>query len=368
MEYKDYRGQRVSRLGMGNMRLPRVGDKDGAPIDYPRAEAVIDRAMAGGITYYDTAWVYHEGTSESFLGDALVSRYPRDSFLLATKFNVKAEPDFRKVLETQLERLKTDHIDFYLIHAMMDNSIDRYLECGCIDWLVEQRERGRIRNLGFSSHASPEVLRRFLGEGSWDFAQIQLNYFDWAYRTAREEYEILEEAGIPVVVMEPCRGGKLANLSPAVNEMLLAARPERSVASWAFRWVRSLPQVQVVLSGMNAIEQVDDNVATFSDPVALTADDERVLWQALEAYHAEIAVPCTACRYCVEGCPMQIDIPKMLGAYNEHRLGTWQALEATLKLEGGMAADCIGCGQCADVCPQGIDIPTILGEIAEHLG
>ena len=344
MECKDYRGQQISRLGMGNMRLPCTDGHFGSAIDYPAAEAVIDRAMAGGITYYDTAWVYHGGNSESFLGDALVSRYPRESFQLATKFNVKAEPDFEKVFETQLERLKTDYIDFYLIHAMMDNSIETYLSSGCIDYLTRQR-----------------------GEADWDFAQIQLNYLDWAYSTAREEYEILEAAGLPIVVMEPCRGGKLADLSDAANGMLRAAHPDWSIASWAFRWVRSLPQVQVVLSGMNTVEQVDDNVATFSDPVALSADDERVLWQACESFHAENTVPCTACRYCVDGCPMEIDIPGMLAQYNRFRLGSGGALERTKDLDGGMAADCVGCGQCVDVCPQGIEIPTILAEIAEKL-
>ena len=367
MECKDYRGQQISRLGMGNMRLPCTDGHFGSAIDYPAAEAVIDRAMAGGITYYDTAWVYHGGNSESFLGDALVSRYPRESFQLATKFNVKAEPDFEKVFETQLERLKTDYIDFYLIHAMMDNSIETYLSSGCIDYLTRQRELGRIRNLGFSSHATPDTLRRFVGEADWDFAQIQLNYLDWAYSTAREEYEILEAAGLPIVVMEPCRGRKLADLSDAANGMLRAAHPDWSIASWAFRWVRSLPQVQVVLSGMNTVEQVDDNVATFSDPVALSADDERVLWQACESFHAENTVPCTACRYCVDGCPMEIDIPGMLAQYNRFRLGSGGALERTKDLDGGMAADCVGCGQCVDVCPQGIEIPTILAEIAEKL-
>ena len=368
MEYKDYRGQQVSRLGMGAMRLPcQDGETFGANIDYAPAEAIIDRAIAGGITYFDTAYVYHGGNSESFLGKALVSRYPRDSFTLATKFNLRAEPDFEKTFETQLERLQTDYIDFYLLHAVMDNSAEGYLASGCIDYFQEQKERGRIKNLGFSSHASPAVLRDFLTKANWDFTQIQLNYLDWKYSTAREEYEILEAAGVPVVVMEPCRGGKLANLTPAVNEMLRAAHPDWSIASWAFRWLRTLPQVQVVLSGMNTPEQVDDNVATFSDPVALSAEDERVLWEACEAYHTELVVPCTECRYCVEGCPMQIDIPAMLAKYNRFRLGSGGALKETLELEGGMAADCVGCNQCVDVCPQGIDTPAILAEIAEKL-
>ena len=368
MEYRDYRGRQVSRLGMGAMRLPcEGGEAFGSAIDYPRAEAVIDRAVAGGITYFDTAYVYHGGNSEVFLGDALVSRYPRESFTLATKFNLKAEPDFEKTFETQLERMKTDYVDFYLLHAVMDNSAEGYLASGCIDYFVKQKELGRIKNLGFSSHASPEVLRRFVGEGAWDFTQIQLNYLDWAYSTACEEYEILEAAGLPVVVMEPCRGGKLANLTPEANQMLLEAHPDWSIASWAFRWVRTLPQVQVVLSGMGTPEQVDDNVATFSDPVALSAEDEQVLWRACEAFHAELVVPCTECRYCVDGCPMEIDIPAMLAKYNRFKLGSGGALKATLELEGGMAADCIGCGQCVDVCPQGIDTPTILGEIAEKL-
>ncbi|HQE70193.1 MAG TPA: aldo/keto reductase, partial [Atopobiaceae bacterium] len=184
MEYREFQGGRISRLGMGTMRLPRIDGKDGAPIDYARAEEVIDCAYDNGITYFDTAWPYHEGTSEEFVGKALVSRHPRGSFNIATKFHIHANPDYRFVFETQLERLQTDYLDFYLVHAVMDNTIDDYLASGCIDYLMEQRAAGRIRYLGFSSHAAPSNLRRFLAAGDWEFVQIQLNYLDWKYSTA----------------------------------------------------------------------------------------------------------------------------------------------------------------------------------------
>ena len=365
MEYREFHGQMISRLGMGTMRLPRVGGKDGAPIDYEAAEQVIDCAYDNGITYYDTAWPYHEGTSESFVGKALVSRHPRDTFALATKFNFRANPDYRYVFETQLERLQTDYIDYYLMHAVMDNSIDSYLTCGCIDYFMEQREKGRIKHLGFSSHATPPVLRRFLEAGDWEFVQIQLNYLDWEYATTHEEHDIIAGAGLPIVVMEPVRGGRLASLTPRANDMLKEAHPDWSIASWAMRWVRTLPQVQTVLSGMTTVEQVLDNVATFSAEDTLSADDLAVLEAARDAFHNELVVPCTACRYCTETCPAGIDIPEVLRLYNKIKMGSQTSRAMIANMEGGHPEDCIGCGLCVSQCPQGIDTPAIMAELTE---
>lgn len=368
MEYRDFKGTAISRLGMGTMRLPRVDGKDGAPIDYERAQAVIDCAFDHGITYYDTAWPYHEGTSEEFVGKALVSRHPRESFTIATKFNYRANPDYRYVFETQLERLQTDVIDFYLVHAVMDGNIDDYLTCGCIEYLAQQREAGRIKHLGFSSHAAPENLRRFLAAGDWEFVQLQLNYLDWEYATSREEHDIVAEAGLPIVVMEPVRGGRLASLTPRANAMLHEAHPEWSIASWAMRWVRTLPQVLTVLSGMTTVEQVLDNVATFSAQDALSADDLAVLGAARDAFRNELVAPCTACRYCTDECPAGIDIPEVLNLYNKVKMGSQSSLGAIAKLEGGHPQDCIGCGMCVSSCPQGIDTPAIMAELVQMAG
>lgn len=369
MEYKAFKDMELSRLGMSTMRLPTEGDENGAPIDYPRAEAIVDYAMASGVNYFDTAWMYHGGASEGFLGKALAARYPRDSFHVATKFHIQADSDYRKVFETQLKRLGVGYVDFYLVHAVMDNTYRDYLDSGCVDYLLEQRREGRIRYLGFSSHASPQVLRVFADSYGrpWDFAQIQCNYLDWEYSTTKEEYEILKERGIPIMVMEPVRGGKLARLTPAAERPLRAAHPDWSLPSWALRWARALPQVQTVLSGMSNLEQISDNVRTFCDRTPFSADDRELLRGACTSFHDELSVPCTACRYCVDSCPAGIDIPAVLAAYNRQRMGSSSALGTVRSLDGGKPEDCVGCGACTAHCPQGIDAPSIMTKIARLL-
>lgn len=369
MECRTFRDTELSRLGMGTMRLPTEGDVEGASIDYPRAEAIVDYAMASGVNYYDTAWMYHDGTSEDFVGHALAARYPRDSFHVATKYHIQAERDYRKVFETQLERLRVGYVDFYLVHAVMDNTYRDYLDSGCVDYLLEQRRTGRIRYLGFSSHASPQVLRAFADSYGrpWDFVQIQCNYLDWEYSTTREEYEILRERGMPVMVMEPVRGGRLARLTPAAERPLRAAHPDWSPSSWALRWVRALPQVQTVLSGMSSLAQVADNVRTFSDETTLSEEDHRLLAFACATFHDELSVPCTSCRYCTDSCPAKIDIPAVLAAYNRYRMGSSGALTDVRSLAGGQPEDCVGCGACVAHCPQRIDAHAIMAEISEKL-
>ena len=369
MECKTFRDTELSRLGMGTMRLPTEGDVDGASIDYPRAEAIVDYAMASGVNYYDTAWTYHGGTSEDFLGHALAARYPRDSFHVATKYYIQAERDYRRVFETQLKRLHVGYVDFYLIHSVTDATYRDYLDSGCVDYFLEQRHRGRIRYLGFSSHATPQVLRAFADAYGrpWDFAQIQCNYLDWEYSTTHEEYELLKERSMPIMVMEPVRGGRLAKLTPAAERPLRAAHPDWSLASWALRWVRALPQVQTVLSGMSNLAQVADNVRTFSDEATLSEEDRGLLASARTAFHDELSVPCTACRYCTDGCPARIDIPDVLAAYNRYRMGSSEALADVRSLAGGQPEDCVGCGACVAHCPQGIDIHAIMAEVSGRL-
>lgn len=262
MQYKEFKSSaKLSMLGMGAMRLPVIGEDQGN-IDYGKAKAIIDRAYQGGVNYYDTAYIYHNGKSEEFLGKAL-AEYPRESYYVADKFNLQAEPDFKKQFPEQLSRLNMEYIDFYLIHGIQDAWMDQFLESGALRYFDELKKQGKIKNLGFSFHASPASLRKLLKIYPWDFVQIQLNYLDWYYGDAKELYEILEEAEIPAMIMEPVRGGKLASLTPEAEAIFKEADPEASIASWALRFVMSRPQAQVVLSGMSNLEQVEDNLHTF---------------------------------------------------------------------------------------------------------
>ena len=364
MIYKDYHGEQISRLGMGNMRLPTIGQGREAPIDYKKAAEIIDYAMKNGITYYDTAYVYNG--SEVFLGTVLPN-YDRSSFKLATKYNAMSSPDYAAVFEEQLERLHTDYIDFYLLHAVMnEESCDNYLNSGAVDYFLEQKEKGRIKNLGFSSHASVDVLDKMASHHQWDFAQIQLNYLDWDMQDAKGQYEILTEKGIPVVVMEPVRGGRLAALSPKAEALLKNAHPDWSIASWAFRWLLRLDNVQVILSGMSTMEQIIDNVATFSDLCPLSDEDAALLDEACKLFRGEISVPCTACRYCTDDCPMGIEIPSVMEAYNKYKLDGPMGIMGAGQLKPG-PTDCVGCGACQRHCPQGIQIPDVMAELAQAI-
>lgn len=366
MEMKGYKNISLSRLGMGNMRLPLREDLEGKPIDREKAQEIIDYAMAKGINYYDTAYVYNGGDSEKFLGEAM-KKYPRESYCLATKFNIGANPDYKAVFEQQKERLCTDYFDFYLVHAVMDHNYKKYEESGCIEYFKELKKQGIIRNLGFSNHSSPDTLRHFRDLYDWDFIQLQLNYYDWQYGSAKEEYEICTEKGIPVVVMEPVRGGRLADLTPEANERLKSSHPDWSVASWAFKWVKSLSNVQVVLSGMSNMEQIEDNVKTFDREDALSEKDMETLMKACEMFRNQMQVPCTACRYCCDECPVKIDIPNVLMAYNNYKLsGDWVLGNLRSSDKPG-PKDCVGCKKCTGHCPQSINVPKIMEELREKL-
>lgn len=367
MIYKPFKDISLSRLGMGNMRLPEAEGSSGpnAKIDWVKSQEIIDYAMSHGINYYDTAYIYNDGDSERFLGSAL-QKYPRDRFYLATKFFIQATPKPEPVFEEQLERLKTDHIDFYLIHSLSEENVEDYLNSGCIEYFLEQQKKGRIRYLGFSSHAGVETLKRFADHHSWDFAQLQINYFDWKYDTTKEEYQVLEERNIPIMVMEPVRGGRLADLTPETNTLLKAAHPDWSIASWALRFVKTLPQVQVILSGMSSLDQIKDNVATFREEQTLNEADMELLMRACDQFRSQIQIPCTACRYCCSGCPMEINIPKYLKIYNDYKVsGEWALTRLPGVQSKGTPADCIGCGACASHCPQSIKIPELMKELAE---
>lgn len=369
MQYLEYKnGIRLSRLGMGNMRLPVRADAAGSPIDYDRAKAIIDRAMELGVNYYDTAYIYHGGKSEEFTGRAL-AEYPRDSYYVADKYNLDAEPDYRRQFSEQLRRLNMERIDFYLLHGVMDHNAGTFLTNGCLEYFDEMKAQGKIRYFGFSFHGTPAALRRMVAARNWDFVQIQLNYYDWLYGDARELYEILTEAGIPIMVMEPVRGGLLAKLNDASACILSQVHPERSLASWALRWVKALDGVQVVLSGMNEMAQLEENAATFSDESPLTSGERALIEKAAEALRISVSVPCTGCRYCVDGCPVGLDIPRLLAAYNDAKLGgAWRLSTLNDLPEDKLPGACIGCGACAGHCPQSINIPGYMKQLSEMLG
>lgn len=369
MEYRKFKdtGLKTSLLGMGCMRLPLIPGK-GEAIDYEKAEEIIDYAYEHGVNYFDTAYVYNGGESEKVVGRAL-KKYPRDSFFLVTKMPgplCENEDDVRRIFNEQLERCGVDYFDFYLCHNINEYSVDKFMAGYIIPVLEEYKTQGKIRFLGFSSHGSPELLEKFAKLRDWDFAQIQLNYFDWDFQDAKRQYEILTNLGIPVMVMEPVRGGRLASLCPEADKLMLDYAPDKSIASWALRFAASLPNVQVVLSGMSTMDQVIDNVNTFSNFQLLNEEEHRIIRQAVEILKAKTFLPCTGCRYCIE-CPMELPIPDLLSALNEYNLSPSPfALMRVFDMEEKKRPEnCIECRQCVSRCPQGIDVPEALGQLAK---
>ena len=375
MQYFDFQGLKLSALGFGAMRLP-VIDGDDERIDEPQARDMVAYAHEHGINYFDTAWGYHGGNSERVLGSEL-ARFPRDSFFLADKFPGYDTSNFGKheeIFEEQLARCGVDHFDFYLMHNVCELNIEQYLDderFGTLSYFADQVRAGRIRHLGFSVHGTYETFCRFLDAYGhmMEFCQIQLNYMDWEFQNARAKVEALRERGIAIMVMEPLRGGKLVAVDESARAPLAALRPDASMIEWAFSFVRGIQGVGTILSGMSNMEQLRENVALFERDDALS-DGER---EALLALGRKLAsakgVPCTACRYCVSHCPMELDIPRLLELYNEHLSTPDFGFIAPMAL-GAMPDDkhpdaCIGCGSCAAVCPQQIDIPEALADFAE---
>ncbi len=364
-------GPELSLLGLGCMRLPQTAGENPV-IDEQHALDMVDLAYSRGINYYDTAYFYHGGASEPFVGKAL-SRYPRESLHIATKmpvFKVETMADAETIFADQLAKLQTDYIDFYLCHAINAASFEKMEKIGLYDFLKAKKDAGIIKHLGFSFHDSPEALKVIVDAHEWDFAQIQLNYLDWEMQRANEQYQVLTDAGIPVVIMEPVRGGTLADLGEEANAILKAAHPDWSIASWALRYAASLPNVMMVLSGMSNMDQMADNLNTFDSFAPLSDADRAVLAEALAAFRRRTFVPCTGCKYCVD-CPMGIDIPTVFTRYNQYALHKDAAafkkhLEALP--EGSRPTDCIACGLCAGVCPQHIGIPELMSKISDIIG
>ena len=377
MIYRNFQGMNLSALGFGAMRLPVIGGDDGR-IDEAAALRMVDTAMQNGVNYYDTAWGYHGENSELVMGRAL-ARYPRDSFYLATKFPGYDASNWGKVKQIfsrQLEKLGVDYFDFYLFHNVCEMNIDAYLDdekYGIYSYLIEQKRQGRIRHLGFSCHGELDVLKRFLDAYGKDmeFCQLQLNYLDWTFQHGKEKVELLRQWNIPVWVMEPLRGGKLAKLQPEHEAALKVLRPDEEIPAWAFRFLQSIPSVTMILSGMSTQEQLEKNLRTFAEDKPLNETEMKTLMDVAGRMLARGTVPCTACHYCVSHCPQGLDIPYLLSLYNEHAY-TGGGFIAPMALSA-LSADkqpsaCLQCRSCEQVCPQQIRISEVLADFSAKLG
>ncbi len=373
MIYKKFQDLELSALGMGAMRLPVIDGKDGV-IDEGAAEKMTAYAMEQGINYYDTAWGYHEGQSELVMGK-LLKPYPRDSFYLATKFpgyDLSNMDKVQPIFEEQLRKCQVEYFDFYLFHNVCEMNIDAYLDetYGIHAYLTKQKKAGRIRHLGFSAHGGLDVMKRFLEQygNDMEFCQIQLNYLDWTFQDAKAKVELLREYNIPVWVMEPLRGGRLASLPEDHEKALLAMRPQEKIPAWAFRFLQTIPEVTVTLSGMSNFEQLKENIDTFREEKPLTDEEMKGLLGIAAKMLEKKVLPCTACRYCTTHCPKGLDIPSLLALYNEHCFteGGFIAPMAMRALpEEKRPAACIGCRSCEAVCPQQIKISEAMRDFVE---
>ena len=374
MKYRELCGEKVSLLGFGMMRLPLLEDKS---INQEEVNRMAEYAIERGVNYFDTAYPYHDGHSEISLGEAL-DKYPRNTYYVADKFpghQFMSEYDCERIFDEQLKRCRVDYFDFYLLHNVCENSMPTYSneDFGIIEYFVGQKKSGRIKHLGLSTHANADNFEETLDfiEGKLgekpDFCQIQLNYIDWTLQDAKKKVDILNARGIPIIVMEPLRGGKLADLGDENNAKLKALRPDDSIASWSLRWIEQVEGVKVILSGMSAFDQMKDNIRTFSEGEELNAAELGLLNEIADTLKS--GVPCTACRYCCEGCPMELDIPTLLSGYNDLKFQTTLTVPMMMDEtpEDKWPDKCIGCGACSAVCPQQIDIPEALSAFTELL-
>lgn len=376
MIYRDFQDLKLSALGMGAMRLP-VIDGDDTRVDQELVNKMVACAMEGGVNYYDTAWGYHGGQSELAMGRALAA-YPRESFYLADKFpgyDLSNMDKVEEIFEKQLEKCGVEYFDFYLVHNVCELNIEEYLNPAhrIYDYLTAQKKNGRIRHLGFSAHGSRAVIERFLSVygDAMEFCQLQINYLDWNFQDAKGKVALLRERGLPVWVMEPVRGGSLASLKPEYEERLRALRPDETIPAWAFRFLQSIPEVTVTLSGMSNLEQMQQNIATFGEEKPLSVQEMDALLGIADEMVKKIALPCTACRYCTTHCPQGLDIPHLLALYNEHAYsnGGFIAPMAVSAIEEDKRPNaCIGCRSCEAVCPQQIKISEAMADFSRMLG
>ena len=370
----------MKKLGFGLMRLPLLDPNNDAAVDVEEVKRMVDRFMAQGFTYFDTAIMYNGGVSQRVAKAALVDRYPREAFTLATKlhsayFNSPEERD--KVFNEQLEQTGAGYFDYYLIHGIEAGNYPKYEQYDCFNWLMEKKRQGLVRHAGFSFHDTPELLDKILTKyPELEFVQLQINYLDWEseWIQSRKVYEMAVKHGKPVVVMEPVKGGTLAKLPAEAERLLKAADPAMSAASWAIRYAASLDNVMMVLSGMSNVAQMEDNLGYMKDFKPLTPDEMAMMEKVAGIINAKIAIPCTGCSYCTEGCPQQIPIPKYFSLYNEDMREDLAEKGWTINFTNyenlagkfGKASDCVACGQCEGVCPQHLPIIERLKDVAAH--
>ena len=369
------------KLGFGMMRLPLLDPNKASSIDLEQTKQMVDSFLAQGFTYFDTAWMYHSFKSEDAVKEVLVDRHPRESYTLATKLHcgfIHTKEDRDKVFEQQRAKCGVEYFDYYLLHDIGEDHYKKYNKLDCFTWLQEKKAQGLVKQIGFSYHDGAELLDRVLTEHpEMDFVQLQINYLDWENSGIQSRlcYEVAEKHGVPIIVMEPVKGGTLARVPEKVEEMFRTRHPEWSVPSWAVRFAASLPGVALVLSGMSDMAQLTDNTSYMADFEPLSAEDLAIVERAVEEINSAITIACTGCRYCVTGCPMNIPIARVFALYNADRQEAetkrWTPQEEyydRLCMTSGKAGDCIGCGQCEEACPQHLPIIEHLKTIAAYWG
>lgn len=368
VDRKQFKNIEISRLGLGNMRLPcktPIKREANPLIDYNKAQELVDMAYENGVNYFDTAYMYHAGKSEKFIGQAL-KKYPRESYYLADKLPIwmcKKPDDMQKIFDKQLQRTGIDCFDFYLLHSLDKGNFEKCEKYGAYDFLLEKQKQGLIKNIGFSFHGTIDDLKAIVAAHHWDFAQIQMNYLDWKNQDAKTQYEILTEAGIPVIVMEPVRGGKLADVPKRVEELFKNNAPDKSIASWAIRFCATHDNVLTILSGMNAKEQMLDNLQSLTDFVPMTDVELKICQNAASIINESEIIPCTGCDYCAD-CPKSVKISTIFDVYNKLKTEEYTAEQAKEKYAqiDVNHTQCVACGKCKEHCPQSIDIPKMLSE------
>ncbi|MBQ6621308.1 MAG: aldo/keto reductase [Mogibacterium sp.] len=371
----------TKKFGFGLMRLPEDPEKnaDLAHVDLEQCKEMVDVFLERGFTYFDAAWMYHDFKNEDITRLILTERYPRDRYTLADKLSssyFRTEDEVDEVFRGQLRRCGVEYFDYYLLHDIGRDDYDKMSDCGCFEWLRKIKEEGAAKHIGFSCHDDPEFIERVLTEHpEMEFVQIQLNYLDWENPgiRARECYEMITRFGRPVVVMEPCKGGALANVPEAVAAGFEAHAPGRSAASWAIRFAASHENVAMVLSGMSSMEQLLDNLSFMEAFEPLSEEEQAMVLRAADEINRTIRIACTACAYCVPGCPMDIPIPKYFALYNADmrevgNVGWTPQMDYydRLTVEHGKGSDCIGCGQCESMCPQHLPVIELLREVSER--
>lgn len=370
----------AKKLGFGMMRMPVTDPSDQASVDIDQVCKMVDAFIENGFTYFDTAWMYNGFASEDTVKKVLTSRYERDKFTLATKLHggfINTKQDRDKIFEKQLEKTGAGYFDYYLIHGIDEALLSKYEDFDCFNWLLDKKEKGLVKHAGFSFHDSPKLLNKILTDHpQMEFVQLQINYLDWTSEWIQSKgcYEVARKHDKPVIIMEPVKGGTLADVPEAGKEMLKKADQNLSVPSWAIRFAASLEGVMVVLSGMSSPDQMNDNISYMKEFVPLNEEEKKLCFKVADVINSQIAIPCTGCSYCTGGCPMQIAIPQYFSLYNEDMREDMEKKGWTINFSNyntignkfGKASECIGCGQCESVCPQHLPIVDNLRLVAAH--